>query len=151
MRAVIQRVSRASVAVGDEEVGAIARGVLVFLGVGPDDTVEDSDWLISRITKLRIWEDEEGRMNRSLLDVDGEALVVSQFTLFGNLKKGNRPSFNRAALPTVAIPLYEGFVERLALVLGKPVPTGRFGEHMEIAAENDGPVTLILDTRQKDF
>lgn len=151
MRAVIQRVNRASVAVAGAEVGSIGRGVLVFLGVGQGDTREDMDWLIGRITRLRIWEDDTDRMNYSLLDIDGEALVISQFTLFGNLKKGNRPSFNRAALPGEAIPLYEQFVERLSAAIGKPVPTGRFGQHMDINAENDGPVTLVLDTRQKDF
>ena len=151
MRAVIQRVSEASVSVDGEKVGAIGGGVLVFLGVGQGDAVDDMDWLIGRITKLRIWEDKNGRMNQSLLDIDGQALVVSQFTLYGNLKKGNRPSFNRAALPDEAIPLYEEFVARLAGVIGKSVPTGRFGSHMDISAENDGPVTLVLDTRQKDF
>ena len=151
MRAVIQRVSQASVAVGGQPLGAIGRGVLVFLGVGQGDSVEDIEWLIGRITKLRIWDDEEGRMNRSLLDIGGEALVISQFTLFGNLNKGNRPSFNRAAMPKEAIPLYEQFVEALAEAIDQPVPTGRFGEHMDIAAQNDGPVTLVLDTRQKDF
>ena len=151
MRAVIQRVSRASVVVGGETVGAIGVGVLIFLGVGQEDGPDDIDWLVGRITKLRIWEDEGDRMNRSLLDIGGEALVISQFTLFGSLKKGNRPSFNRAALPDTAVPLYEQFVASLSQALGKPVPTGCFGQHMDIAAHNDGPVTLMLDTKQKDF
>ncbi|MDP4611999.1 MAG: D-aminoacyl-tRNA deacylase [Opitutales bacterium] len=154
MRAVIQRVCRASVSVGDEVVGTMdcpAGGVLVFLGVGQSDCVEDVAWLVSRIVKLRIFEDTECRMNRSLLDVDGAAMVISQFTLFGNLKKGNRPSFNRAALPEQAVPLYEKFVEELSRSLGKPVATGRFGEDMQIDAANDGPVTLIVDTKERDF
>ncbi|ADE54229.1 D-aminoacyl-tRNA deacylase [Coraliomargarita akajimensis] len=151
MRAVIQRVMKASVVVNDKTVGAIDRGVLIFLGVGQDDTVEDLQWLVSRIPKLRIWEGEDGRMNRSLLDIDGEALVISQFTLFGSLKKGNRPSFNRAGHLDLAVPLYEQFVQALSDLLGKPVPTGCFGEHMDIEAHNDGPVTLVVDTKQRDF
>lgn len=154
MRAVIQRVCGASVSVGGEVVGKMdcsAGGVLVFLGVGQSDEAADVAWLVGRIVKLRIFEDSEGRMNRSLLDVDGGAMVISQFTLFGNLKKGNRPSFNRAALPDQAVPLYEKFVEDLSQALGKPVATGRFGEDMRIDAANDGPVTLIVDTKDRDF
>lgn len=151
MRAVIQRVAKASVQVESEVVGVIGKGVLLFLGVGPEDGPEDIDWLIGRVTRLRIWEDDHGRINQSLLDVDGEVLVISQFTLFGNLKKGNRPSFNRAALPETAVPLYEQFVSKLSGALGKPVPTGRFGQHMDIEAHNDGPITLVVDTKQKDF
>ncbi|MGB0414056.1 MAG: D-aminoacyl-tRNA deacylase [Coraliomargarita sp.] len=151
MRAVIQRVASASVHVDGQVVGAIGKGVLLFLGVGQDDGPEDIDWLVGRVTRLRIWEDEADRMSHSLLDVEGEVLVISQFTLFGNLKKGNRPSFNRAALPETAVPLYEQFVTKLSDVLQKPVPTGRFGEHMDIEAHNDGPITLIVDTKQKDF
>lgn len=154
MRAVIQRVNKASVSVGGEVVGVIDSpnsGVLVFLGVGQDDSRDDVAWLVTRMTKLRIFEDAEGKMNQSLLDVDGEALVISQFTLFGSLKKGNRPSFNRAALPEKAVALYEQFAAELAAALGKPVPTGRFGEHMQIDAQNDGPVTLIVDTKERDF
>ena len=147
----IQRVARARVEVQGQAVGAIGPRVLVFLGVGQGDESADADWLIGRIIRLRIWEDATGRMNRSLLEVDGEALVISQFTLFGNLKKGNRPSFNRAALPELAIPLYEGFVQRLSQAIGKSVSTGCFGAQMEIVAENDGPVTLVLDSRHKDF
>ncbi len=151
MRAVIQRVSRASVVVDDVTVGAINAGVVIFLGVGKEDREEDVKWLVGRIAKLRIFEDEPGRMNHSLLDIDGDALVISQFTLFGSLKKGNRPSFNRAALPDQAVPLYEQFVQELSVVLGKPVPTGCFGEQMDIAAHNDGPVTLVIDTKERDF
>lgn len=151
MRAVIQRVSRASVMVNQETTGSIAAGMLIFLGVGQDDGAEDVAWLVGRITKLRIFEDGEGRMHHSLLDIGGAALVISQFTLFGSLKKGNRPSFNRAALPEQAVPLYERFVDELSAVLGKPVPTGCFGAHMDIEAHNDGPVTLVVDSKERDF
>ena len=151
MRAVIQRVSQASVVVKGTTVGRIRAGVLVFLGVGKEDSAEDVAWLVARIVKLRIFEDEPGRMNHSLLDIEGEALVISQFTLFGSLKKGNRPSFNRAALPEQAVPLYEQFVHELSDALGKPVPTGCFGEQMDIEAHNDGPVTLIVDSKERGF
>jgi len=151
MRAVIQRVSRASVVVKDATMGAINAGVLIFLGVGDTDGAEDVEWLVGRIAKLRIFEDETGRMNRSLIDGGGEALVISQFTLFGRLNKGNRPSFNRAALPEQAVPLYEQFVRELSTTLGKEVPTGCFGENMQVEAHNDGPVTLVIDTKMRDF
>jgi D-tyrosyl-tRNA(Tyr) deacylase len=151
MRAVIQRVSRASVVVNDTAMGEIRAGILIFLGVGKTDRAEDVEWLIGRVAKLRIFESELGRMDRSLVDVGGDALVISQFTLFGSLKKGNRPSFNRAALPEQAVPLYEDFVSKLSAVLGKPVPTGCFGEHMDIEAHNDGPVTLVIDTKERGF
>ena len=151
MRAVIQRVSQASVTVEGATVGQINAGVLVFLGVGKEDSAEDVTWLVRRIVKLRIFEDEPGRMNHSLLDIEGEAMVISQFTLFGSLKIGNRPSFNRAALPEQAVPLYGQFVQELSAALSKPVPTGCFGEHMDIEAHNDGPVTLVVDTKERDF
>jgi D-tyrosyl-tRNA(Tyr) deacylase len=151
MRVVIQRVSSAQVAVAGVIVGQIKAGVLIFFGVGKEDTEADADWLIRRIVKLRIFESELGFMNESLLDVGGQALVVSQFTLFGSLKKGNRPSFNRAALPEQAMPLYEYFVAQLSAALGQPVPTGKFGQHMHIEAQNDGPVTLVVDTKERDF
>jgi D-tyrosyl-tRNA(Tyr) deacylase len=151
MRAVIQRVSRASVVVKDATMGAINAGVLIFLGVGDTDGAEDVEWLVGRIAKLRIFEDETGRMNRSLIDGGGEALVISQFTLFGRLNKGNRPSFNRAALPDQAVLLYEQFVRELSTTLGKEVPSGCFGENMQVEAHNDGPVTLVIDTKMRDF
>ncbi len=151
MRAVIQRVASAKVAVKGLDVGEIGHGVLVFLGVGKEDTQADADWLVARIAKLRIFEREAGRMDASLTDISGEALVISQFTLFGSLKKGNRPSFNRAALPEQAVPLYEYFVQQLSAMLERAVPTGVFGEHMEIEAQNDGPVTLVVDTKNRDF
>ena len=151
MRAVIQRVSQASVVVKGTTVGRIRAGVLVFLGVGKEDSAEDVAWLVARIVKLRIFEDEPGRMNHSLLDIEGEALVISQFTLFGRLNKGNRPSFNRAALPDQAVLLYEQFVRELSTTLGKEVPSGCFGENMQVEAHNDGPVTLVIDTKMRDF
>lgn len=137
--------------VNDATIGAINAGVLIFLGVGEADSAEDVKWLVGRITKLRIFEDETGRMNRSLVDVGGEALVISQFTLFGRLNKGNRPSFNRAASADLAVPLYEQFVREFSTTLGKEVPTGCFGEPMQIEAHNDGPVTLVIDTKERDF
>ncbi|KRP36552.1 MAG: D-tyrosyl-tRNA(Tyr) deacylase [Opitutaceae bacterium BACL24 MAG-120322-bin51] len=151
MRAVIQRVSQASVVVSQNTTGSIEAGVLIFLGVGQADCAEDVEWLVGRIAKLRVFDDEAGRMNRSLIDIGGDALVISQFTLFGSLKKGNRPSFNRAALPERAVPLYEQFVRELSTTLGKEVPTGCFGEHMQIEAHHDGPVTLVIDTKARDF
>lgn len=151
MRVVIQRVSRAKVEVADEVVGAIEAGVILFLGIGAQDSIADVEWLVSRITKLRIWENEEGRMAHSILETQGEALVVSQFTLFGSLKKGNRPSFNRAAAPDLAKSLYEEFITALESVLGKSVPSGRFGAEMRVDVQNNGPVTLIIDSRERDF
>lgn len=147
MRAVIQRVKNASVTVDGAVVGAIEKGILVLLGVEAGDTAVDLEWLVARLARIRIFEDENGKMNLSLRDVGGDALVVSQFTLFGSMKKGSRPSFNRAAVPAEAIPLYESFVTALSEALGKPVPTGKFGAMMDVALVNDGPVTLVLDSR----
>ena len=151
MRAVVQRVSRAEVRVGGDTVGAIGPGLLVFLGIGHGDGGDDIDWLVRRLVRLRVFEDGDGRMNRSLLEQGGEAMVISQFTLFGSLKKGNRPSFNRAAGPGEAVPLYLRFVECLSVALGRPVASGEFGADMRIDAANDGPVTLFVDTRERDF
>ncbi|MFP4261151.1 MAG: D-aminoacyl-tRNA deacylase [Opitutales bacterium] len=151
MRAVIQRVAHASVSVDQREIGAIGRGYLIFLGIGREDSSDDIAWLVRRIIGLRIFESEPGRMDQSLLQVDGEALVISQFTLFGSLKKGNRPSFNRAAPPEQAVPLYEAFVREIEDVLGRSVATGRFGANMQIQAEHDGPVTLVVDSRNRAF
>jgi len=133
------------------QIGATGTGLLVFLGVGQDDEAAEADWIAERLVKLRVFDDAEGRMNRSIREADGEVLVISQFTLFGSLKKGNRPSYNRAAGPDLAVPLYRHFIEKLESLLGREVPSGRFGEHMVIDAVNDGPVTLIIDSRQKDF
>ena len=151
MRAVIQRVSRASVEVEGKLAGAIEKGVLIFLGVEPADATADIDWLVNKVSSLRVFEDEDGKMNVSLSQSGFQALVVSQFTLYGNLKKGSRPSFNRAALPKVAIPLYESFVDKLAVALEQKIPTGVFGAHMNIECINDGPVTLIVDTKNRNF
>jgi len=151
MRAVVQRVLHAQVEVEGVVTGAIDAGLLVFLGVGQDDDASRLDWLAHKITHLRIFEDEEGKMNRSVIDMGGGILLISQFTLFGNLKKGTRPSFNRAAEPEKAVALYEAMRDLLAEKLGKPVPTGKFATMMKIDACNDGPVTIIIDTEQRDL
>ena len=147
MRAVVQRVSRASVTVGGEVVGRIEKGVLVLLGVAEGDTQDDVIFLAAKIAGLRIFPDDEGKMNRSLVDVGGRLLVVSQFTLLGDCRKGRRPSFIQAARPERAVELYRGFVAEVR-GQGVAVETGRFQEHMDVELVNDGPVTLILDTRQ---
>lgn len=144
MRAVVQRVSKASVSVDGEVVGAIGRGVVVFVGVADDDTEEQAGWLARKIAGLRIFEDEGGKMNAGLLDVDGEALVVSQFTLYGDARKGRRPSFTEAASPEVAEPLIDFFVETLK-GYSLPVETGVFQAHMLVEIHNDGPVTILLE------
>lgn len=145
MRALIQKVSRADVKVGGEVRGSIERGFLILLGVGQNDTAKEAEWLADKVVHLRIFEDEAGKLNLSLLDVGGSALVVSQFTLFGDCKKGRRPSFTGAARPELAVPLYDHFVARLKSVLPR-VETGVFQTHMDVSLVNDGPVTLWLDT-----
>ena len=144
MRAVVQRVSSASVRVGGETVGACGHGLLVLVGAGHEDTAETAARLAGKVARLRIFENDEGRFDRSLLDTRGEALVVSPFTLLGDAAKGNRPSFTAAAPPEVAEPLIEGFCEALR-ELGVPVQTGEFGARMQITLVNDGPVTIVLD------
>jgi D-tyrosyl-tRNA(Tyr) deacylase len=144
MRAVLQRVTRASVTIDGEVVGAIKHGLLVLLGVAPTDTAAEARWLAEKVVGLRIFADEEGKMNRSVADAGGAVLVVSQFTLYGDCRKGRRPSFIGAAGPDVAVPLYEAFVEAMR-ALGLPVATGRFGAMMQVELVNDGPVTLLLD------
>jgi D-tyrosyl-tRNA(Tyr) deacylase len=144
MRIVLQRVSRARVVVDQEEVGAIGPGLLVLLGIARDDTAERATWLADKVAGLRIFNDAEGKMNRSLLDVGGAVLVVSQFTLYGDCRKGRRPSFIDAAPPEIAIPLYEKFVEAMR-AQGVTTATGRFGAMMQVDLVNDGPVTLVLD------
>ncbi|HVU37212.1 MAG TPA: D-aminoacyl-tRNA deacylase [Opitutales bacterium] len=151
MRAVIQRVREASVAVEGRVVGAIGPGLLAFIGVEAADTDEDVAWLAHKLPALRVFDDQAGRMNLSLADTGGQILLVSQFTLYGSLKKGTRPSFNRAAPPEQARGALERLHTALEAALGRPVPTGVFGAMMEIRALNDGPVTLVLDTKQKDF
>ena len=150
MRVVIQRVSEASVTVDKKIVGQINHGLLILLGVEPIDTVEDIDWLCKKITGLRIFDDADGVMNLSVQDVSGELLVVSQFTLFASTKKGNRPSYLRAAKPDISVPMYEKFVDTLSLMSGKKVATGEFGADMKVRLLNDGPVTIIIDSRQKE-
>jgi D-aminoacyl-tRNA deacylase len=150
MRAVIQRVSSAEVSVAGTVSGRIGPGLLVLLGVGQGDTDDDGAWLARKVAVVRIFPDEAGAMNRSVVDVDGGLLVVSQFTLFGSLRKGTRPSFNDAAPPDEARRLYEGFVGLLAATAGRPVATGVFGAMMQVSLVNDGPVTLLLDTRARD-
>ncbi len=147
MRAVLQRVSRASVVVGDEVIGAVGLGLLVLLGVAPDDTEDDVRRLADKIVGLRIFADEADKMNRSVADVGGGVLVVSQFTLYGDCRKGRRPSFVGAAGPEIAVPLYEAFVNAIR-AQGIPVATGRFGAMMRVELVNEGPVTLILDTKE---
>ena len=150
MRAVIQRVSSASVTIGGQVKSSIGKGLLVLLGVGYEDGQEDIDWLVKKIAGLRIFDDEAGVMNRSVVDVEGEALVVSQFTLMASTKKGNRPSYIHAAGHEIAVPLYESFCTALSEAVGKPVGTGEFGADMKVALVNDGPVTICIDTKNKE-
>ena len=151
MRVVIQRVRSASVAIGGAVKSAIGPGLLVLLGVGPEDGQEDLDYLVKKTAALRIFDDENGVMNRSVVDVGGEALVVSQFTLMASTKKGNRPSYVRAAGHELAVPMYEAFCEALSLAVGRPVGTGEFGAEMAVSLVNDGPVTICIDSKNKDF
>ena len=150
MRVVIQRVSSASVTIDGVVKSSIGPGLLVLLGVGHEDGQEDLDWLVKKIAGLRIFNDEEGVMNRSVGDVNGEALVVSQFTLMASTKKGNRPSYIGAAGHDKAIPMYEAFCAALSAAIGKPVGTGEFGADMKVALVNDGPVTICIDTKNKE-
>lgn len=150
MRAVIQRVSTASVTIDGAMTAAIGPGFMVLLGIEAADTREDAEWLARKISTLRVFSDEAGLMNNDLQGIDGEVLVVSQFTLHASYKKGNRPSFIKAARPDVAIPLYEYFVAQLQQFTGKPIATGRFGADMKVALVNDGPVTIVMDTANKE-
>ena len=145
MRALVQRVKHAKVTVDGQVTGQIEDGILIFLGVHPDDSHEDLEWMANKCAQLRIFTDDEGKMNHSLLDTDGEALVVSQFTLYGNCKKGNRPSYVAAAHPDIAEPHYEKFCDFLSTKLGKSVQTGKFGADMKVELLNDGPVTLWIE------
>jgi D-tyrosyl-tRNA(Tyr) deacylase len=150
MRVVLQRVTSASVIVEDKIVGEIQKGIVVLVGIENADLQEDIDWLVTKITQLRIFGDENGVMNLSVEEVNGDVLVVSQFTLHAATKKGNRPSYIKAARPEVAIPIYEKFVNTLENKLGKKVPTGIFGADMKVALLNDGPVTIIIDSKNKE-
>jgi len=147
MKAVVQRVWAAKVTIDDEVSGAIERGLLVYLGVGKGDGERERDWMIDKITGLRIFSNDEGKFDKSVLDVSGKLLVVSQFTLYGDVKKGRRPSFDEAMPPADAEKLYDAFVARARAVIG--VETGRFGAHMMVESINDGPVTILLDTRDR--
>ena len=150
MRAVIQRVSRASVCIEGRVKSAIGPGFLILLGIEEADTREDADWLCKKISGLRVFNDENGVMNRSILDTNGEALVVSQFTLMASYKKGNRPSYIRAAKHETAIPLYQAFIASLTQALGKEIGTGEFGADMKVELLNDGPVTICMDSKNKE-
>lgn len=150
MRVVIQRVQHASVSINQQVKSAIGRGLLILLGIEEADTTDDIDWLVRKISQLRIFDDEAGVMNRSVMDVGGQALVVSQFTLMASYKKGNRPSYIRAAGHATAIPFYEAFCHRLSEAMGQPVGTGEFGADMKVELLNDGPVTICMDTKNKE-
>lgn len=150
MKAVLQRVSQASVTIDNEVVADIKTGLLILVGIEDADTQEDIEWLSSKIAKLRIFGDADDVMNLSIQDIDGDIIIVSQFTLYALTKKGNRPSYIKAASPEVAIPLYEAFIQQMQVDLGKPVQTGRFGADMKVALLNDGPVTIIIDTKLKE-
>ena len=150
MRAVLQRVTQASCTVDGEITGQIETGFLVLLGIEDADTTADLDWLAQKIVGMRVFGDENGLMNKALADVDGNILLISQFTLFASTKKGNRPGFTRAAKPDIAVPLYEQMIKKLSALLGKEIKTGIFGADMKIALLNDGPVTILIDTKDKE-
>lgn len=150
MRVVIQRVKHASVTIDNTMKSAIHKGFLILIGICDEDTSEDVDWLVRKVANLRVFDDDEHIMNRSIIDVNGEALVVSQFTLFASYKKGNRPSWIHAGSHEHAIPLYQEFCEKLSEAIGKPVGTGEFGADMQIDLLNDGPVTICMDTKNKE-
>ena len=151
MRVVIQKVQKASVTVEGEIISAIDKGLLVLVGIENEDTQDDIDYLVKKITQLRVFNDEKGVMNLSVKDVGGDVIVVSQFTLHASTKKGNRPSYIRAAKPDFSVPMYEKFVKAIEQALGKKVGTGKFGAMMDVELINDGPVTIIIDSKQKEF
>jgi len=150
MRTVIQRVSKASVTIEGKKKSEIARGLLILVGIEDSDTTEDIEWLCAKIAKMRIFNDSDDLMNLSVDDVGGELLVISQFTLFASTKKGNRPSYIKASKPDVAIPLYNYFVKKLSIETGKTIQTGEFGADMKVELLNDGPVTIVIDTKNKE-
>lgn len=150
MRVVIQRTTHASVTINGQQKSAIGKGMLILVGIEDSDGTEDIDWLCRKIVNLRIFDDENGVMNRSILETKGDILVVSQFTLHASTKKGNRPSYIRAARPEISVPLYEQFCSALGQALGKPVETGEFGADMKVELLNDGPVTICIDTKNKE-
>ena len=150
MRVVIQKVTQASVSIENQIVASIDKGLLVLVGIEDGDTNEDIVWLSAKIVNLRVFDDDNGVMNLSVKEVDGEVLIVSQFTLHASTKKGNRPSYIKAARPEVAIPIYEAFIKQVESLLGKKVPTGQFGAMMQVSLCNDGPVTILIDTKNKE-
>ena len=150
MRVVIQKVTQASVSIENQTVASIDKGLLVLVGIEDGDTNEDIAWLSSKIVNLRVFDDDNGVMNLSVKEVDGEVLIVSQFTLHASTKKGNRPSYIKAARPEVAIPIYKAFIKQVESLLGKRVPTGQFGAMMQVSLCNDGPVTILIDTKNKE-
>lgn len=150
MKTVLQRVKRAGVSIGGRAHASIGPGLLILLGIAPDDTPQDADWLVKKVAALRIFDDAGGVMNRSVADVGGEVLVVSQFTLMASYKKGNRPSYTGAARHEVAIPLYEYFCAEIGRAVGRPAQTGQFGADMQVELLNDGPVTICMDTHHKE-
>lgn len=150
MRVVIQRTGHASVTINGICKSAIQKGLMILIGIEETDGKEDIDWLCKKIVNLRVFDDENGVMNKSILDIDGDILVISQFTLHASTKKGNRPSYTRAAKPEISIPLYEQFCKELSLALGKEIGTGEFGADMKVELLNDGPVTICMDTKNKE-
>ena len=150
MRIVIQRVSESAVRIDNEIKAEITKGLLILLGIEDSDNQEDIEWLSNKIVKLRIFDDQDGVMNKSIQDIGGDILLISQFTLHASTKKGNRPSYIKAAKPDIAIPLYQAFIETIELKLGKPIGTGEFGADMKVSLVNDGPVTICMDTKNKE-
>jgi len=150
MRALIQRVSRAEVTINKRDKRFISKGLLIFIGIEENDTNEDLSWLSAKISKLRIFDDEDGVMNKSIIDIDGEAMIISQFTLHAKTKKGNRPSYIHAAKPDISIPIYEDFKKSFSNEIGKKVVSGEFGADMDVELINDGPVTIWIDTKNKE-
>ena len=150
MRVVVQKVTQASVVIENQTVASINKGLLVLVGIEDTDTNDDIAWLSAKIVNLRVFDDDKGVMNLSVKEVEGEVLIVSQFTLHASTKKGNRPSYIRAARPEVAIPIYEAFIKHTETLLGKPIPTGQFGAMMQVSLCNDGPVTILIDTKNKE-
>lgn len=150
MRTVIQRVSEASVTINKQEVRKMGKGLVILLGIEDGDASEDIDWLCGKIARLRIFDDPQGVMNCSIIDIEGNAMVISQFTLHASTKKGNRPSYIRASRPETAIPLYEAFISKLGAEIHREPVTGKFGAHMDVALINDGPVTIIIDSKNRE-
>ena len=151
MRIVLQRVVEASVKINESIKGSVDKGLLLFLGIEAEDNEEDIDWLVQKVSNLRVFEDENGKMNLSVKEIEGEVLVISQFTLFASTKKGNRPSFIKAAKPAIAIPLYEQFLQKIKSVSSLKVESGEFGADMKVSIINDGPVTIIMDSKDRNL